>query len=477
MVSTLRKLLNFKSIYGLVLMVFMTVTAAAQTLTPVTTYNAKTDKILRPKPRAPSLGWAGTTVRDPHFNARILRVTGPNVFAGTNVQPGESFRTPSAGYDNPFNSNATYFFIMSEHRNLLFSFNEAAFTATCVRKANGDCVEIPSGSPVFSHNNPDILYATYTDVTTQHQWIMSYNIITGVKSLLFDVNSVIPITQTRMYATELRVSGDDNVFALAYGAEQNDFNWAVVYNKVTKVHHVIDTLNSTLDGKALPLTLHFGLHEVELSLDGNFVQLNCGAGYGNGSCGQWPVYNISAGTVYGQNHNIGHDVLGYGRRLNAAMLGNEAGPQVIERYLTQSSINNPWEIAPVIPNYGDYFYEDSHLSWANVRRSILPPVLMSYDYDNLNAPYTPTLSTYVYDGEIIAMETDGLAKKTWRFGHSFSDPNLPTTGSTFWSTSRGNVTPDGKFYMFTSNWEGNLGVDASGALRQDVFIIDLMSAY
>jgi len=43
----------------------------------------------------------------------------------------------------------------------------------------------------------------------------------------------------------------------------------------------------------------------------------------------------------------------------------------------------------------------------------------------------------------------------------------------FWDTPRGNVSQDGRFFMFTSNWDSTLGKDQSGQPRQDVFIVRL----
>jgi hypothetical protein len=38
----------------------------------------------------------------------------------------------------------------------------------------------------------------------------------------------------------------------------------------------------------------------------------------------------------------------------------------------------------------------------------------------------------------------------------------------FWDTPRGNVSPDGRYFIFTSNWERSLGDRA-----RDVFLLEL----
>jgi hypothetical protein len=71
------------------------------------------------------------------------------------------------------------------------------------------------------------------------------------------------------------------------------------------------------------------------------------------------------------------------------------------------------------------------------------------------------------EDEIIAVRTDGVPT-VWRFAHHRS-----VYAGNFWDTPRGNVSQDGRFFMFTSNWEKTLGVEKSGNIRRDVFIVEL----
>jgi hypothetical protein len=44
----------------------------------------------------------------------------------------------------------------------------------------------------------------------------------------------------------------------------------------------------------------------------------------------------------------------------------------------------------------------------------------------------------------------------------------------FWYEPIANVSPDGKWVIFTTNWEKTLGADsAEGTSRQDVFLVQL----
>jgi hypothetical protein len=74
-----------------------------------------------------------------------------------------------------------------------------------------------------------------------------------------------------------------------------------------------------------------------------------------------------------------------------------------------------------------------------------------------------------WDGEIICIETDGLASTVWRFAHHRSQM------TSFGDQPRANVSQDGRFVLFTSNWEQTLGRGPDGP-RHDAFIVELTPA-
>jgi hypothetical protein len=68
-----------------------------------------------------------------------------------------------------------------------------------------------------------------------------------------------------------------------------------------------------------------------------------------------------------------------------------------------------------------------------------------------------------------AAQSTANASKVWRFAHTYS-----TAKNGFWSTPRGNVSQDGRFFMFTSDWQDQLGkLPGSDKYRTDVFIVEL----
>jgi hypothetical protein len=64
----------------------------------------------------------------------------------------------------------------------------------------------------------------------------------------------------------------------------------------------------------------------------------------------------------------------------------------------------------------------------------------------------------------------------WRFAHHRSNVNSDSDPSSlyFWYEPIANISPDGRWVLFTSNWEKTLGRDSSEpTYRQDVFIVAL----
>jgi hypothetical protein len=74
-----------------------------------------------------------------------------------------------------------------------------------------------------------------------------------------------------------------------------------------------------------------------------------------------------------------------------------------------------------------------------------------------------------YDGEILCIETDGLASTVWRFAHN----RAVWTEPYFNTQPLGNMTADGRYFLFTSGWDARLGNNHSGQPGSDVWIVKL----
>jgi hypothetical protein len=125
-------------------------------------------------------------------------------------------------------------------------------------------------------------------------------------------------------------------------------------------------------------------------------------------------------------------------------------------------------------------YMADHSTWNNARPDNSAPFISgTYRHDTSTTPFR------AWDDEIIAVQTDaapGADPTVWRFAHHRSDvtSDLDATATSFWYMPRPNVSPDGHWVLFTSNWEKTLGADLKGepgsGARQDVFLVALKSS-
>src|SRR2546428_4126473 len=118
-------------------------------------------------------------------------------------------------------------------------------------------------------------------------------------------------------------------------------------------------------------------------------------------------------------------------------------------------LSNPLLLAT--PVTGMSGITDSHASWNNALSTTLVPICLStYRVDGAPAP-----AGSFWENEILCLRTDGVQFTTWRFAHHYSTFQYPTIPGacppgvncdTFYDSPRGNVSQDGRFYMFASNW-------------------------
>jgi hypothetical protein len=155
---------------------------------------------------------------------------------------------------------------------------------------------------------------------------------------------------------------------------------------------------------------------------------------------------------------------GYGTMGNSAYV-NAAGKvdQMNTLIRPLSSLSDYSQLGyPLEPPY--HFGQAKHFAWANgYFNDALPVCGSTYNSHGLPQIDAP------YDGEIFCIETDGLASTVWRFAHNralWIAPNFNTQ-------PLGNVSIDGRWFLFTSRWDGQLGNDNTGLPRSDVWIVKL----
>ena len=479
------------AILGLLAFVFVQPPVFTQTVTVSipTNYHAVENRTVYPEPAAPALGAAGTQFSDPTFGSRLLRVTD----ASTDTRPGfggGSFSTPSAAHQLAWNATSDRFYVRSiSGWYFVFDFDATAMTASRVTlPTNGGLVETHI-EPQFSFVSSHIMYAATRDqtATNGHDYpvVHQYNFNTATYTILLNLRPyttfVAERPDTYVGALSSSATAPEKVAAMFNGTQDSHFKVAVFQPAAPEATvTIIDTKASTVDGKAVTMTtgapLDFYLHHAWIDLSGRYVILYPVSA----SPVAFVVWDLTTGQIRPvSTRTFGHDALGYGWQVNQDCCASGAaydGAQWQLRSLT--SPDAPTDLISPMPSPREIYVAD-HTSWNNAQSDRLVPVLSSiYRYYNGTFNTTPWRA---WDDEIVAIQTDaGAAGATvWRFAHHRSDVARDDgiDGTYFWYQPHGVISPNGRWAMFTSNWEKGLGLAAnpepSGLYRTDVFIVGL----
>ncbi len=412
------------------------------------TYDAPTDREIRPKPPLPTLGPAGSTVKDPAFGSILLRVTDAHTLSN---KPGAAFFTPAGSFVQAWSPDSRRFFIRSDAGVLVFDFDAGNLKARLLGP-------LPLEGPAFSGVTNDLVYGL------NGKRVMAYSIAAKKSSPVLDLNAVVPNYPQWQYAVS--VSADDTRFAVSFGGMQDTYRYLVWFDRSTGTQHLLDLRNSALDGRRAPIQFPAGagIHSQDLDRSGRYVSF-CGLGVpGQNAC----FWDVRAGTFVPQtNRWSGHAALGYGWQVNQSgiqVAGTSDGRGFTLRSLATPNDNLKQLVQPAPPPPYAWTY-GGHWSWGSARPDRLNPVVGSFYRD------PDTRAWGLWDDEIVAIRTDGVASTVWRFAHHRS----VFDGKNFWDTPRGNLSPDGRWFIFTANWEKTLGRTPRGEPRQDVFLVGLKS--
>jgi hypothetical protein len=419
---------------------------AGQLPPPPLAYNATADLKVYPKPPLPKLGPAGFTFKDPAFGCPIVRVSDETTAEGMAVV------TPAVAFANSWNVDSTVFYVLvNGGANIPFRFDPKTMTASRIQGL--PLLPEFGNESVFSRRDPNVCFGK----NRRRNAIVQYDFSTNTATDIVDVSRLTGMEPG--YMSTLTVSAND-VLALVFGGPAQDASpYLLVYDLTTHKHRLWNTKEGTVDGKPVPNAPKFTQHTGLIDLSGRYVMT-----LGPGVTGPivWDTRTDAIFPVTAEKS--GHHVLGY-----AAMVNDVH--KWIYRTLDPTSIDRPRDLMehPADEPYFDY---DSHISWNNARPDLhVPVVLSTYHMLERGDPKC------VWGDEILAVATDG-GKQVWRFAHHRSTVHgrgMEGIGGryNFWDAPRGNVSPDGRFYMFTSNWEETLGKDNQDRYREDVFIVKL----
>ena len=451
-----RRRVNLRTCFPrlLTLLCFSAVVLPAQSPQP---YSARTDRKVVPYPQAPpALGPAGSIITDPRFGSRIARVTD---FRSDPKGSGRSLFTPSSSEQNSWNKNSTMFYVDTSGGSfLLYTFDPATMKSHLARPPNLRW----TGEPQFSYTQPNILYGVVRRDTVFQQ----YDISTGKTSNINNASKCVKLQPTDG-AGSPTVSADDSRFMTALGPLQDKNYLIYVYDRSLGCRWY-NTQTGEIGGQWGPKGTisapdRFLIHNARMAKSGKFVYVTRGGGPGVGTA--WVVWEIDTLNVAACPKGCkAHHALGYSHIVGASGITHplEIWLRPLDHLEQATSIVADLEPAK------DFWY-DSHYSWNNVDPNDSAPVCFStYRPTNPDTPGTPPLVTGPWENEIDCAETDEKASTVWRFAHTYS-----TARNGFWSQPRGNVSQDGRFFMFTSDWEDQLGKSDGESYRTDVFIVEL----
>lgn len=421
-------------------------------------------RTIYPKPALPTLGSAGFQFTDPIFASRMVRITDANTRPG---EPNKSYTTPSSSGQRGWNSNSTKFYVCGGGAGgfYAYTFNPATMTATYQTILNfiGDCV--------FSGENPNYIYGN-SSTHLDHHTVTRADLSTDppTYTVVVDLDDVIAGLVGDTYAGTSGVGGGDKLVILGGGTQ--DTHTHVVWYPLNNPAGVLVRNVLTAWGA----TFGFHLHNAQVDQSGRYVVLT--PANNENPPNPLAVWDTTLDTLtWITVSGGGHSSTGWGTLLNAQPLGAYDAAQWIYRTLATPNTGLRELITPLLTPMEQYLGE--HDTWLNAQGGALVPFVAGtyryYDGPNNVEPFKNLTPLRAWDDEIISVRTDGLASEVWRHCHTRTQvwPELGTYPFEFWYTPRPNVSPDGKWILFTSNWEKTLGTEAgSGIKRQDVFLVE-----
>src|SRR5262249_46241283 len=330
-----------------------------------------------------------------------------------------------------------------------------------------------ASEPEFSGINPDIAFGWSSQY--DHAVVTQYSFATNTYSLVADVPDIVPDVdangRTYLRGVETGVTAGVEYMTFIFGGTSQDLDryaiWFPVGNLAAR--KLVDTVNSTINGVPTNIPLGIHAHAVGIDQSGRYVAIGAtGTDIAAGKAPNyiWDTLTDTFTTVPLNASGGGHGAMGYGVNVN--------NPDDIDSmdfvFRDLSALGATRYLISPMPTPADSSVP-SHASWANARPGLLPPIMAGmFRYGNNTKQWRE------WDEELIAIRTDAVESRVWRFAHHRSNynNNTSTDSNPFWYTPRPNISPSGQFAIFTSNWEKTLGDDTRELnKRQDVFLIKL----
>jgi hypothetical protein len=446
-------------------------------------YSAVTDRNPYTKPAVPSLGPAGFAFADPTFGSPMLRVT------DAQTRPGivnRSFRVASNAHVTAWNSTSTAFYVISNDGSVIpYTFNASTMTAARIQATGTGNGGLTLGfyvEPQFSLVNPNLIYGAVSG--GNYRTISQYDFQTGAYLPLINLDTIVGGLSGYVGGVMSGGTPTENLIVF-FGGGSQDSHYYALWTPVGNLggRKLLNTAASTINGTPTNITLNFRLHSAQIDRSGRFVflypnSIDLGAPRYASQVYVWDtasdtVTAITSGARDGgaAMRPYGHDASGYGTWVNMDCCTNSTWDAGQWQFRPLTSLTQISDLIAPVQAVKEVYLSD-HSTWNNAQPGALVPVISStYRVGNYAEPWR------AWDDEIIGIETaNGGGGNVWRFAHHRSNvasDNNPAAPY-FWYEPIANVSPNGRWVIFTSNWEKTLGTDSSeGTFRQDVFLVKL----
>ena len=450
---------RFLTLVSLCLVFVLSAAAWAQGVQPYP--HAFTDRKVHPKtPMAPPP--VNRVFRDPDFGSLMIRVTDDNTNP-TNLH--SYFRNPGTE-TNAWSADGRKFVLIGEHAAALaFGFNPSTMHIRALPGAStGGGLAIPlNAGTTFSFIDPDLMYGTRRGAPLT---IASFRFSTGAVTPLIDTTTcgMLPplVAGPHVTSSDISISADDNRVAIsAGGTEYGNRTFVIVYDQKRGCRWY-NTQTGEIGGSWGPtgqavVPENFLIRHAYLSGSGQYARIDVD----HGGYYLWDVTSLNVQPCYHRGGPFcnGYGSLGYDTQINAPGITDEMNTfrRTLRDLTNITPLVNP---LPLPHRWGMI----KHFTWSGGKLNNNAPVCgstySSVGNDEVKQPY---------DGEIFCIETDLRASTIWRFAHN----RAVWDKEYFWTEPFGNVSLDGRFFLFSSSWDGQVGTTKDGDPRSDVWIVKL----
>lgn len=427
--------------------------------------NAITDNSIHfETPMAPPS--VNTPFVDPDFGSQMIRVTDET---SNFTHSGGYVRTEGSGTANMWSSDTTKFYVIAEGGvALAYTFDSSTMNISSLPAATagrGLVLPLRTGAS-FSFTNPDIIYGTSeSDLLS----ISSYNFSSGVVSTVIDTTTcgvqppLVPGPQVRS-DDDVTPSLDDGRVSISEGGPSFGTDmFVVVYDKSLGCRWY-NTQTGQIGGQwglsgSASVADSYLISHAWLSRSGDYIRIAT-------NHSGWFVWDIATLQVTqcpptGDLRCEGYTGMGYNTVVQDRSYLDPM--DIVKRPFSNIANATPlvWPLPP--PHY---WGQDKHFTWNNVDVNDSVPICASTYYYDEGDDWS---ITQPYQGEILCIESDGVASTVWRFAHNRAD----VQDGYFNTQPLGTVSRDGKFLLFSSDWDSQLGVESDGTPRSDAWIVKL----